>query len=384
MVKGFTVDFLSNNFADIFLAYENRNELDYRYGGTRMITSTTSDYEVRDELIRLMSDESGLKNQLINIALRNHVLDEDLEIMSEIPDGFLKSSVGGGRCIIRPKTKEYEYILANPNAPDFIKVVSPIFQSIGEYLNKHEGYLKLTPDFGRFAGLADLLNRFTDHSLGICCEKGGCGGKSSYSTTGIIAAFQAIEQMQGKDYNKVPITLVGTAGAMGSEFLEYADTRPFEDIVVCDLQYDKGKCKMPQYETYPAQNGKFTDECLARGGIIVATTLGRELESSNWDKLSPGTVFLLAHNLAIPAGYPGIQLMRKIKEKNVIAIPGQILTLGGALTSRLEWFWRQSTGTPFNKPLAHKVVRRVISYLIVQVLYISKKQIYRRMKLCLN
>jgi hypothetical protein len=40
-----------------------------------------------------------------------------------------------------------------------------------------------------------------------------------------------------------------------------------------------------------------------------------------------------------------------------------MLTLGGALTTRLEWFWRQSLpDRQFDKPLAHEVVRTVVSH----------------------
>lgn len=53
--------------------------------------------------------------------------------------------------------------------------------------------------------------------------------------------------------------------------------------------------------------------------------------------------------------------LRKGREGN----PGQLLTFGGAMTSRLEWFFRSSRKEDelFNKPLAHKAVRLAVDYL---------------------
>ncbi|MDE5084383.1 MAG: hypothetical protein O4859_25540 [Trichodesmium sp. St18_bin1] len=43
--------------------------------------------------------------------------------------------------------------------------------------------------------------------------------------------------------------------------------------------------------------------------------------------------------MAISPGDNPIGLMGKIKHLGVFALPGHILTLGGALTSSNEWFW---------------------------------------------
>ena len=68
----------------------------------------------------------------------------------------------------------------------FAEYARYVFEPIGKQLNKLGGILKLTPDFGRFSGLADILAEYTEHSLGISCNSGGCGGKSSFTTTGIL------------------------------------------------------------------------------------------------------------------------------------------------------------------------------------------------------
>src|ERR1700692_5014242 len=106
-----------------------------------------------------------------------------------------------------------------------------------------------------------------------------------------------------------------------------------------------------------------TDHCLRRGGAIIATTVGKELEHSHWELIPSNTKLLLAHNLSVPDGSEGTALMRSIEKQGVFALPGQLLTLGGALTSRLEWFWRQSRPEqPFDKQLAHAVVGDVVRF----------------------
>ena len=158
---------------------------------------------------------------------------------------------------------------------------------------------------------------------------------------------------------------------MGSGFLRYILDGPFHDVAVCDLVYDRAisPVSVPSgVRHFHAEEGRFTRPCLERGGVIVATTLGRELENSRWGCLPYNTVLLLAHNLAVPSGMQGVRLMRNIQYLGIKAYPGQVLTLGGALTSRLEWFSRESRpGERFDKPLGHEVVRAVISFLVDRI-----------------
>jgi hypothetical protein len=162
---------------------------------------------------------------------------------------------------------------------------------------------------------------------------------------------------------------------MGSIVLRHFLARETEDLVVCDLVHD-----LPAPQPVPrgcrhtvSCEGCFTDTCLARGGVIVATTVGDELEASRWWLLPRGTVLFLAHNLALPRGERGVLLARSLAENGVLLIPGQVLTLGGALTARLEWFWRQIPEKPaFDKGLAHEVVRRVVSHLTAAMLGLAK------------
>jgi hypothetical protein len=351
---------------DVFVAAEDgRDGFHYLYGGTRCVPPETPDIAVLAELSRLQRDESGLKNALINVALSQGALGHlDPAVL---PVGFLGSRVGGARCILRPGDGEAAHAIADATGEGFEAAIRPVFAQLGAYLNGADGRIKLTPDFGRYAGLADLLHLHTPHVLGIRCEYGGCGGKASYSTTGVIAAFEAL----GCHRRPGPVTLIGAAGAMGSGFLSYLRDGEFRDVAICDLVYDRDDhpVAVPSLVTHlRAQPGRFTPACLARGGTIVATTLGRELENSNWEILPRDTVLLLAHNLAIPPGAEGARLMRAIRDLGVKAYPGQVLTLGGALTSRLEWYWRQSRpGAIFNKPLAHEVVRAVVSFLVRRI-----------------
>lgn len=361
---------LSHDLADIIVAWDENPNADYSYGGTRMVSPETSLIESQEICEHLMWAESLLKNKLINAALREGALDHYSE---RLPEGFLESTVGGARCVIRPKDQSIMDILVQPNHQDWEPTISPIFESIGSFLNQKQGKIKLTPDFGRFAGLADVLNLFTPHSLGIACDKGGCGGKSSYSATGIIAAIEVL----GLDQRKAGrVTLIGAAGAMGGDVLKYLQHENYQNLAVCDLAYDdinSGITPPENLFTCSSKSGAFTVDCLERGGLIVATTVGQELENSFWEIIPKGSTLLLAHNRAVPAGEVGKQLMQRIQERDIFALPGQVLTLGGALTSRVEWFWRQNNlGVPFDKQLAHLVVADVVKFLVTKIQRLAK------------
>ncbi|MGP4000843.1 hypothetical protein [Streptomyces sp. 8N706] len=337
------------------MAWDDQHDTDYAYGGSRMVPATTSDEDAVVALQRLALDESQLKNTLINIALEEGILNG---ISDRFPRGFLRSRVGGGRCIIRPRDADIDRVLADPLDVDFRSTIEPIFAGIGAFLNEMGGKVKLTPDFGRFAGLADILLEHTPHVLGVRREVGGCGGKSSFSTTGVIAAFEEL-----KPTPHGPITAIGSDGAMGSDFFTYVKRSRFEGVAVSDIAYAPDATVQDGYPVLPSRPGTFTPQCLGRGGSIIANTWGNELENSDIEALRPGTLLLLAHNHSVPAGAAGHDLMGRVAARDVLALPGQVLTLGGALTSRLEWFSRQDRpGELFDKPLAHDVVGTVIRH----------------------
>jgi len=167
------------------------------------------------------------------------------------------------------------------------------------------------------------------------------------------------------------VTCIGSAGAMGSGVLQYFRQSNTQSLAACDLVYDTaGGAVVPGGCLHlRSRPGSFTAECLARGGLIVPTTVGNELAASPWQLLPAGTVLLLAHNLALPAGQVGMRLARALARNRVLVIPGQVLTLGGALTARLEWYWRQLPSQPdFNKGLAHRVVHGLITHLMTRIL----------------
>ena len=245
---------------------------------------------------------------------------------------------------------------------DHKKVLDSIFADLGEFLNSLGGSLKLTPDFGRFAGLADMLHKYTENVLGIDCNDGGCGGKASYTSTGII---QAAETMGAE--KESPITIIGSAGACGTGVLDYFIEKGYTDVAVCDLYYDntdEGKKFARELEEKNIKvlhscDGKFTSECLGRGGMIIAITVGGEFLNSNVSAIKDDSILLMAHNECIRVCDESFKRIDELlKEKNIIIIPGQLLTFGGALTSRIERFYRESKkGTYFDKPLAHSGVR---------------------------
>ena len=236
-------------------------------------------------------------------------------------------------------------------------VVRPILSAVGAFLNDEGGAIKLTPDFGRFAGLADILGDYTDHVLGVSAARGGCGGKSSFSATGVTSAFHRMASVRPV---MTPVTLIGAAGAMGRGTLEALLDSGRNDLMVCDIAYDAGTAEPPTgCESTPAVDGRFTDVCLARGGHVIATTWGGELARSNWDRLPAGATSHLAPNLALPGRDDTVAIDAASRSRDVMLIPGQFLTFGGALTSRLEWFSRCGPSPrQFDKPLAHELVRR--------------------------
>jgi hypothetical protein len=361
--------YIDSPFASIWIAKESVSSMDYFYGGTRIVYYDTSASIVLKLLNRLMLYESSLKNRLINKALEAGALDT---FVDRLPIGFLQSRVGGARCLIRPKDKETFDILTDPDHSEFDITISQVMKSIGNVLNQNKGEIKLTPDFGHYAKVSDILAEYTEHVLGINCDKGGCGGKTSYSSTGVVAAFEAIG---GPKDTNIPVTLLGAAGAVGTDILDFLLKTKFTDIALCDIVYEADKKELQRnLLVLPAQFGTFTSACLERGGVILATTVGHELENAPIENIPTGTKLILAHNLAIPIGEEGILLTKKLQNRGILALPGQLVTLGGALTSRLEWFWRQAySQKPFDKKLAHAIVRETVTFLVNKVLHLAEE-----------
>ena len=351
---------INNEFADIWLVSEDGGEhKTYCYGGTRSVPVKTDDQLVENILNYLGKYESGVKNKLINNAIREGVFNK---FSDRIPEQFYQSNVGGGRCVFRPKNEDIEAIIDDPRNEKFEYTINSILKSVGGALNQFDGELKLTPDFGRFAGVADSLHEYTEHVLGIRCEDGGCGGKASYTSTGINAAIEYFLEKKGRDSR---IVLIGADGACGVGVFDYLLAKKYNLIGVSDLNYtDVQKHGIP---VLGSQTGKFTDECLINADIIVATTVGDEFLNTNLDAINDGTIVLLAHNHCLPIDARCVELINKMSERNILVLPGQFLTFGGALTSRIEWFWRLCHKGYFDKQLAHDAV------------YHMEKQLLRKM-----
>lgn len=99
---------IENEYADIWLTYEDKKNVSYCYGGTRSVSFKASDNEAEEVLNYLGCYESGVKNTLINQAIREGVF-EGFE--GVLPKGFSESYVGGGRCVFRPKSEHIESII---------------------------------------------------------------------------------------------------------------------------------------------------------------------------------------------------------------------------------------------------------------------------------
>jgi hypothetical protein len=364
----------STQDATVWVSREDRVSVNYYYGGTRLVNHQATDEFALRRLDRLMKDESGIKNRLIDWCL-NPVAGFTASLLAELPAGFVGSRVGGARCIIRPDSEGAKSALEDPLRPRSGVVLGRLLERLGEVLNADKTDIKLTPDFGRYAGVADKLFEYTDNVLGIACSSGGCGGKSSYTVSGVMRAVQVIAVSLP---SHAPITCIGANGAMGGDIVERLRSTYGRDVAVCDLAFDG-----PQSASVPtgclklvAEEGRFTDECLLRGGLVVAATVGDELNCSNWRLIPSGTVILLAHNLSLPPGEEGAALARELAARGVLVIPGQVLTLGGALTARLEWFWRlHRPGEPFDKVLAHRVVRTVVGLVLYAILRVTSREL---------
>jgi hypothetical protein len=364
MMDEYTIVTVSTAVADAWIVWSQDERLDYAYGGTRKVPPGASDRETERELVRLMRYESHLKNRLINRALDEGALDD---VADDLPPGFATSRVGGGRCLFRARDEHMDAILSNPADPAFEPTIEILFAEVGARLNELGGRVKLTPDFGKFSGVSDILYRFTPHVLGIRREDGGCGGKASYTTTGILAA---LDHAGIGALKEGPVTVIGSDGALGVDIAKDLAGRGFRDLKVADLAYSRKTITLPapegsvMAEVLPSQPGRFTNECLRRGGVIVPATHGGELAASDLGAIPRGTILALAHNLALPPGRQGRALATQMEGLGIDPIPGQILTLGGALTSRLEWFSRAAGVTTFDKPLAHRVVHATVNHLM--------------------
>jgi hypothetical protein len=355
---------LRTDMADVWVSLDTESDQDYAYGGCRTVRWDVPDEDAIALVCALMTTESGYKNTLINKSFAAGCVDD---LAEELPPGVIGSRVGGGRCVIRPVDDRVGGVFANPGHPEFRDTVVRVFQPLGALLNRLDGRVKLTPDFGKYAGMADLLYEFTPHVLGVSRDLGGCGGKSTYSATGVLAAY---ETLVSNGFGDSPeLALIGSAGAMGTTVLDHFAGRGDLDLAVCDLKYDSGARTAPEgLRRLPSAEGRLPDSAFEHGRVVIATTWGRELENSNHDLLRPGTALLLAHNRSVPSGVAGIDLMRRVSRPDTVVLPGQVLTLGGALTSRLEWFSRVAGIAQFDKPMAHVVVRRVVEYWVRQVI----------------
>lgn len=354
--------------ADLWVSKNaSQKNVDYYYGGTRTVPLGSSDIEVWNRISYLKRYESGLKNILINDVISSGAFDI---ISDELPEGYLASRVGGGRCVILPKNQTASEILADPSDSRYHETIMPMFSELGDFLNQEGVNIKLTPDFGNFSGLADCLHKYTENVLGIACEESGCGGKSSYTSTGINQV--ALTLGVNKDD---PITVIGCEGGCGKGCIDYFIENGYKNIAACDLKLNNNTERYAELEKknvkiIPAEKGKLTNECLSRGGFIIVVTTGGELINSDVTEIKRGTYLLLAHNEAISADEKGISFAEKVQnEQHCCIVPGQILTFGGAMTSRLEWFFRCThKGEYFPKQLAHKLVASAADIIVKKYL----------------
>ncbi len=454
----------------------------FAYGGSRLAKYLDNQEEATKRAIRsvnfLAIAESHMKHAVINKAIEDgalsnlidrtsnkivqylqadNELQHNIDIGYQLPSEYLDLKIRGARCMILPATEEIETILKDIKHPKFDQTAEIIFEKIGNFLNGIEaadrvnmdgevinqvvlnkGDINLTPDFGRFAKIADILNQFTPQVLCLNANAGGCSGKVAYTVTGILAGWQACidDNLCSFEPSTTSITFIGSAGALGEVLVDYLRAKNFQHVKICDLQYrldsiieinneadldkldlksyshdsdnnftiitktgktiqlnikdklvsltDGGYQAIPKtWQVIEAIDGAYTDEALKENGIILSTAVGREIENSNYHLIKAGTLFLAAHNIAIPLGDAGLKVVKDLNAQGVIFIPGQVLTLGGALTSRLEACHRSEykivkadegkNTVIFPKRLAHEIVKNIIYHITSQI--INQKEI---------
>lgn len=429
---------------DIHCATELPPKLDKKasYGGSRLVPPSESRQDAMNSLVHLAFFESSLKHALINRATENGALNalvdeygrtqyalqaENLQqrgipVDYQLPKPYLNLRFKGGRCIIYPDSQQAYERLSTHSREEIAK----IFSAVGKFLNGRlsaniidlQGNIKqenafippgsffLTPDFGTNSRLADCLNDYTPHVLGISPEAGGGSGKSSYTVSGILGALKACLDaglIQGYNPCETPITLIGSAGSLGGILTQHFIGH--NNVRVCDTKYDSSKgikvdtVKSEQiislkdgssqrvplsWKVILAEEGRFTREALTNGGVIIATTYGKELEHSDYNSIPEGSLLLLAHNFSIPEGNAGIQIAEGLQNNGVWAFPGQLLTLGGAANSRLEIAHRASKGIakinkrtaiePFPKRLGHEINRLLAHRIVSDTIAIAREQ----------
>jgi phosphoglycerate dehydrogenase-like enzyme len=356
--------------ATVHVSHEQEvTPIEYGYSGVRVL-SPMSDEAAIENAKRLSLTSSSWKNWMINHAVKDGVLSELAKEhkTTKLFEVLEKQGrrIYGGRAIIIPEANNYkgesiETILKDAEHRYFDEVSSPVYKAIGDYLNSLGGKLQITPDFGPNASTADKLHAHTPHALGIAEKNNGSGGKSPYSVTSILATLKQLKlEQQPKD---TPITVIGAAGALGSGICAYLEKNGFTNVTVCDLQYKNTPPKnLPQgWKIEPAVPGKFTDACLDRSGKnswIITAAYGDEMLNSNWQRMKPGTHWIAAQNKDVPEKGEGIAFARHLKQKGILHIPGQLLTIGGTTASWVEWCARQNQ-LPFSKELAHDLVEKV-------------------------
>ncbi|WP_375506669.1 hypothetical protein [uncultured Nostoc sp.] len=140
---------------------------------------------------------------------------------------------------------------------------SAIFKQTGTFLNGQRGATKIdvqenvveedacippgalfiTPNFGPNKKLADFLHEHTPQVLGVDASVGGGSGKAAYTVSGFFGAFDAASEhglFNAYDKN-LPLSLIGAAGAIGSDTAKRLAERGFKNVLVANIAYDSIK-----------------------------------------------------------------------------------------------------------------------------------------------
>lgn len=423
------------------------------YGGTRAEPPLDGNYQQSrlnavQSLLKLAFYESHVKHKYLSKTNERGALDglispdgkiiqhlkSQNEAQQDIPKDFgfsrdfLKLNFQGGRVVILAKTKKIHEVIINANHPQAYEIYTAIFEQVGKFLNGQKGANKIdiegnilekdvhispgalfiTPDFGPNKKLADYAHEHTPQVLGVDASVGGGGGKAAYTVSGFFGAFDAVAEQglfDGYDKN-IPISLIGAAGAMGSDTAKRLAQQGFTNVIVSDIAYDynqsikidsqtneklvpivdseKYRMNGEAFQRIPsswsvvaAEPRQFTEEALGKNGkprVIIAMTFGMALENSNFDAIPNNSILFLAENWSIPTGYEGLKLVKYLLSRSIITFPGQVITAGGAGNSKVEIFFRATTEGGITKAMANQDKPAYYKRLGHEIVYLQIKQ----------
>jgi len=353
----------------LFVADTHISPIDWGYAGARKLNVLSVDEGIK-QILELGIDSSGRKLALLK-NFKERVLKELSEKeKQELPSTFLTNTPNhpGCRVGIIPKNRLYCESLSSPYHPQFHVVINEIYEKVALFLNTYFNHsFKITPDFGSFTKVADIINVYTPDCLTISQKHGGLN-KSRCTAAGFIGGIHVIGNYFNCLDHATPINVIGAGGALGTVMMEWLREKGYCNVTLCDLRFDAAldcptQTFLPQLPSgwKIVKSSKGIPKAMQeRGGLIVCFAYENELRNSNLSHFKPGTVLVFGQNHSLPPGEEGKQLVKTLAEQNVTVFDGSSTTVGGSASSVIEWDYR--TDNP-GQPMSEKVLKASEAFL---------------------